>query len=119
MNADFPGQAAAQRAYDNATPADPGDLIDGEVNLWDENAVHEFITDGMGDEFLPVDVAEVMALWLASSRDQYALAKFNREMYGLAQRVERAIDRHNEQVRDEDAAVRSEMRDFFARWRSA
>lgn len=109
---DFPGQAAAAQAYDNASPHDDGDLIEGEVDATHASSVSEFITGEMGDEFLPVAVTDVLADWIASNRDQYALAKFNREMYGLAQRVTASIETHNEKARADAEEASREMREF-------
>lgn len=104
--------AAAQAQHENAAPNDDGDLLDGEVDASCASSVSEFITGEMGDEFLPVDVTDVMADWITSNRDQYALAKFNREMYELAQRVATNIESHNEKVRADAEELSREMREF-------
>jgi len=87
-------------------------LLDGEIDASHASSVSEFITGLMGDEFLPVAVTDVLADWIASNRDQYALAKFNREMYGLAQRVTAGIEAHNEKVRADAEEAGREMREF-------
>lgn len=99
----------AQRALDNASPPDAADLLDGEVDLSNANDVHTFITDEM-DDFHTVALPEVLARYLTSSRDEFAKAKFHREMLELARSVDRAIEEHNEGVIAAELELQHEMR---------
>lgn len=100
---------AAQRALDNASPPEAADLLDGEVDLTNPNDVHTFITDGM-DDFHTVALPEVLARYLSSSRDEFAKAKFHREMLELARRVDRAIEEHNKGVVAAELELQHEIR---------
>jgi hypothetical protein len=105
---------AGELGDDGTHPNSPnydGDLIDGEVDATCAGSVSEFMAEEMGDDFLTGTVLEVLSDWITSSNDQYANAKFNREMYALRMRVLNAIEKHNDKLREDQ---RKEADD--ARW---
>ena len=86
----------AQRQFERAPDTDD-DLLPGEVDAWDAEAVQTFMRDEMGD-FVQSDLLHAFADYVGSNGDRFAEAKFARLMAEMRLRVISAIDKHNEEV---------------------
>lgn len=88
--------SAAQREYETAPDADDN-LLDGEVDAWDAEAVQTFMCDEMGD-FVETEVLAAFSDYVGSLGDRFAEAKFARLMAEMRLKVLAAIDSNNEEV---------------------
>lgn len=86
----------AQRQFERAPDTDD-DLLPGEVDAWDAEAVQTFMRDEMGD-FVEIEVLAAFSDYVSSLGDRFAEAKFARLMATMRYWVLSAIDAHNEEV---------------------
>ena len=86
----------AQRQFERAPHTDD-DLLPGEVDAWDAEAVQTFMRDEMGD-FVETEVLAAFSDYVGSLGDRFAEAKFARLMAEMRLKVISAIDAHNEEV---------------------
>ena len=86
----------AQRQFERAPDTDD-DLLPGEVDAWDAEAVQTFMRDEMGD-FVETEVLAAFSDYVGSLGDRFAEAKFARLMAEMRLKVLAAIDANNEEV---------------------
>ena len=86
----------AQRQFERAPDTDD-DLLPGEVDAWDAEAVQTFMCDEMGD-FVETEVLAAFSDYVGSLGDRFAEAKFARLMAEMRLKVLAAIDANNEEV---------------------
>ena len=111
MNAFNRQFAAAQAQYDNASPPEPSDLIDGQVNLGDSESIADFIA---GDDSLAEAIREasvsMLAMWMDGPKDSYAIDAMVVSVNRMARTVSDAAEERNKAIEKRERDIADEAR---------